>query len=114
MTKEYVYASRDIKAGEELVNVTNREKGYFYFVDAEGTMLRAKQDRRKPLSAEEVARRAAEKQAAKDWRLKLRAAREADKRRQREAREATRALRRAEKEAKVLARIERLRKKVSV
>lgn len=60
--KEQVYASRDFKRGEPLTGVVKRERDYFYFVDGEGTMLRAKQERRPSLTPAERARRDAEKE----------------------------------------------------
>jgi hypothetical protein len=60
--KEQVYASRDIKRGEPLTTVVNRERDYFYFVDGTGTMLRAKQERKPALTPAERARREREAQ----------------------------------------------------
>lgn len=54
MTKENVFAARDIKKGESLINAVQRAQGYFYFVTREGTMLRAPLAR-KPLTPEERA-----------------------------------------------------------
>lgn len=103
MAKEYVYASRDIRAGEEMMGVVEREHGYFYFVDAQGNMLRAAQSRREPLTPEQKARREAEKQAKVAFRLKKRAAREEAKKRALANREAKRVARAAAREKKRLA-----------
>lgn len=119
MAKEYVYASRDIQAGEEMMGVVQREHGYFYFVDAAGNVLRAKQSRREPLTEVEIARRAAQKAAQADFRAKKKAARELAKKKASEAAAQRRALRQAEKEkkrlvseAKVKARIAALQAKL--
>jgi hypothetical protein len=119
MAKEYVYASRAIAAGEEMMSVVEREKGYFYFVDAQGNMLRARQERRAPLTDEEVAHRASRKAAVVAFRLKKREAREEAKKRSaanKEARKAVRAAIRDKKrlalEAKVKARILALQAKL--
>lgn len=103
MAKEYVYASRNIAAGEEMMSVVEREKGYFYFVDAAGNMLRARQERRAPLTAEEIASRNARKAAVAAFRVKKREAREEAKKRSMANKEARRAVRAALREKKLLA-----------
>lgn len=41
MTKEVVVALRDFKKGEPLLGVVHREEGYMYFVEKNGSMMRA-------------------------------------------------------------------------
>lgn len=119
MAKEYVYASRPIAVGEEMMSVVEREAGYFYFVDGAGNLLRAKQERRPPLTAEEIARREAQKLAHKAFSEKKRAYREqvkarvmANKEARRVARAAAAVQKRTVQEAKVRARILALQAKL--
>ena len=58
MVKEIVHGidGKPLKAAK-------REAGYFYFVDTDGTMMRAKMSRGKKLSPDEIKRREAAKAA---------------------------------------------------
>lgn len=54
--KEPVVASRDVRKGEQMNKVVNREDGFFYFVTAEGTMQRAPYARKKLTQEQRAAR----------------------------------------------------------
>jgi hypothetical protein len=113
MVKEYVYASRTIEAGEEMMGVVEREAGYFYFVDATGNVLRAKQARRAPLSTQELAKRHAEKLAKEAFREKQRKDREKEKERRKATVEANKLSRAFKKQQKLLAHQQKIKERIA-
>jgi len=93
-------------ANGQPLKVPQKETGYLYFVDGDGSVMRAKMEKGKALSPEEIRRRAKVKAENKDKREKRIAANKAKKLAAIEETEKRAATRAAESKAKKLAAIE--------
>jgi len=110
--KEPTTSQRDVTAGQPLDKVVKREKGYFYFVTADGSVQRVQQAY-KPLTEEERRQRALDYER---HRVAVRARQRAreEKRKQRtEQREALKTLKTLERNRRLVDKINQLRARIN-